>query len=664
MRFQGQQLGYVAGSVSDGKSLIFRLPHGDLSKAPRLGDMVLIRDETTNQKWLARVEQQSHVSIELNEQEVRNAIARGQTSLGSELSDHEKEMYLGHDYELKLLGEMREKVKFAPIVRILPPRGATVNHLKADELKQLVMLDSDGATIGYCAVGDEVHDSNSNQIPVKFSIKRFVSRRSAIFGVAGFGKSNLMKNILAELTVSEPTVGKLIFDLEGEYAFGSSEEDKKGYGLADIPLVAERMLVYTNAKRDETHYQDLMAGAPVLNLGELPARKVVSALLPESRQDRVYADLLKGLTSEKWKKILDLVSLNTYDTSTAEVATILGIDHEKNLPSIDGMIRALVPMTKGHSSSSNMMRDVLENLRMGATIIVDLSSMGLEAAYNLASFMVDELFESNQTTFVAGGKIPDVVVFVEEAQNLLSEKQVREGNPFARLAKEGRKYKLGLVYVSQQPGAIAKEILTQTNTYCVLHLLSKIDIKALQDINPHYEGVIADFIQMESLQGHAYIYSTVPDMPTQSYVFATKSTSFSQTVETLRSKPVKGTRAIKQLQLETLDELVKLLKPILAAQKPVSTSTNGERKYKSPPVSGELAKRISANLWFVRDAKRPEFINNDWLTRACEHLGFIARVQWEETGHSFFLYLKDKNILPVPITRPITVTQEDNDIPF
>jgi len=67
----------------------------------------------------------------------------------------------------------------------------------------------------------------------------------------------------------------------------------------------------------------------------------------------------------------------------------------------------------------------------------------------------------------------------QEAQNLLSDGQVKEGNPIARLAKEGRKYNLGLVYVSQQPGAIAKEILTQTNTFFVFHLLSKIDIKAL-----------------------------------------------------------------------------------------------------------------------------------------------------------------------------------------
>jgi hypothetical protein len=657
MRFQGQRLGFVAGSLSDGKSVILRLPHGDLSKAPRLGDLVLIRDETTNHSWLARVEKQSHVSIELHEQEVRNAIARGQTSLGMELSDHEKEMYLGHDYELKLLGEVRDKLNFAPVVRILPPRGSTVNHLKADELKQLVMLDSDGATIGYYAVGDEVHDSDSNQIPVKFSVKRFVSRRSAIFGVAGFGKSNLMKNILAELTVSEPNVGKLVFDLEGEYAFGDGGQ-KKRFGLADIPSVAERLVVYTNAKRNEPEYGAVIAGAPILNLGEIAPRKAVSTLLPESRQERVYADLLRGLTAEKWKKILDLVEGGGYDTDTAKIADILGIPHDDNLVSIQGMIRALVPMTKSHSASSSMMRDVFDNLKMGATVIIDLSGMGLDAAYNLTSFVVDELFEANQTAFVAGGNVPEVIVFVEEAQNLLSDRQVREGNPIARLAKEGRKYNLGLVYVSQHPGAIAKEILTQTNTFFVLHLLSKVDIKALQDVNPHYEGVIADFVQMESLQGHAYIYSTVPEMQIQSYVFATKATSFQETIQSLKKRPTSGASDIRKYRAEVISKLSEMLKAILKTQTP-EEKVKEEDRYRCAPISGELAKRLPKELDFVRD-RTPQYVSHYWILEACQKLGYEARIEWENSKP--YLYLKEKDSIP-SLSRRQPLESSD-DIPF
>src|SRR5207247_1380288 len=154
----------------------------------------------------------------------------------------------------------------------------------------------------------------------------------------GFGKSNLMKNILAELTVSEQTVGKLVFDLEGEYSFGGHESGTGEVGLGDIPLVAERLVVYSNAKRKEENYSALVAGEPVLNLGELSARKVVSTLLPEGRQDRVYADLMKALTTDKWRKVLELVAAAGYETDTHEIASVLGLNHDDNLLTIGGMV--------------------------------------------------------------------------------------------------------------------------------------------------------------------------------------------------------------------------------------------------------------------------------------------------------------------------------------
>ncbi len=658
MRFQGQKIGYVAGSLSDGKSVIYRLPHTDLSQAPRLGDLLVVCDDATSRRWLARVENETHVSIELHEQEVRNAIARGQIS-GTVLSDHEKEMYLGHDFTLTLLGDLRGStaLEFAPVVRSLPPRGSTVSHLKKEEIQQLVTLDKDGAEIGFYAVGDEVYDKDSNQIPVRFSVKRFVSRRTAIFGVAGFGKSNLMKNVIAELTISEPTVGKLVFDLDGEYSFGRPDEK----GLADIPLVRERLSVYTVSKQTKDEYIRVIAGEPVLNLGDFSARKVVTTLLPESRQEKVYADLLRVLSKEKWVKVLDLVATNRFDTDPSALATILGMKYEDNLSTLQGMIRALVPMLSAHAGGSKMLADVIANLELGATVVIDLSQMNLDAAFNLTTFIVDEIFDSNQQIFVNGGAVPEIVVFVEEAQNLLSDRQIREGNPLVRLAKEGRKYKLGLVYVSQQPGAIAKEILSQTNNFFVLHLLSKIDIKALQDVNPHYEGIIADFIQMESLQGHAYIYSTVPQMPTQSYVFATKSTSFNAYATALEKRQPSGFRGIQAQRQEIVAELGKTMKELLAREKAESVSDGGKR-YRCSPIAGELAKKVPEKWSFVRSNKNPAYVADGWIERICEELGFNAKVEWED--RKSYLHLRDKASAPPPVSRPNIPKASDEELPF
>jgi DNA helicase HerA-like ATPase len=226
-RFQGQHIGYIVGTERDFHTVVYRLPHGELGKAPRIGDLVRIEDRDTNRQWLARVEGETHVSIDLRENEIRDAIARGQY-LETELDEHEKAMYLGHDFTIRVLGELTKEnpPEFRPIVRNLPARGSRLYHLEPKSLKQLVTLDDEGPVVGYYAIGDEVHDRSPDDLPIRFDVKRFISRKTAIFGVTGFGKSNLMKVILAYLAVltsEEPTVGKLVFDLEGEYAFSTEQ---------------------------------------------------------------------------------------------------------------------------------------------------------------------------------------------------------------------------------------------------------------------------------------------------------------------------------------------------------------------------------------------------------------------------------------------------------
>jgi hypothetical protein len=313
--------------------------------------------------------------------------------------------------------------------------------------------------------------------------------------------------------------------------------------------------------------------------------------------------------------------------------------------------RLLVPMLLGHSADSNMLQDIVENLKLGATVIVDLSRMGLGAAFNLMSFVIDEIFELNQEIFVSGSTLPEIVIFVEESQNLLSTKQVIEGNTIVRLAKEGRKYNLGLVYVTQQPGAIAEEIVSQTNNFFVLHLLSKIDTNALTRINPHYDGITEDFIRMESLQGHAYIYSTVPGMPSQPYVFATKATSFDITVDDLSKLGATGNRAIESRRKEIVAKLTKDLQEIIVSQRVLSTSPDGVKKYNSAPISGELAKRLPPDLDIVRSTRNRDYVDSVWLERACEGLGFNAKVEWNNTDRKMYLYLKDKMPAPPQIKR-------------
>ena len=53
-----------------------------------------------------------------------------------------------------------------------------------------------------------------------------------------------------------------------------------------------------------------------------------------------------------------------------------------------------------------------------------------------------------------------------------------EDSPFVSWVKEGRKYGLGAVLVTQQPGSIPAELLSQGDNFFVFHLLSAGDLTA------------------------------------------------------------------------------------------------------------------------------------------------------------------------------------------
>jgi DNA helicase HerA-like ATPase len=68
-------------------------------------------------------------------------------------------------------------------------------------------------------------------------------------------------------------------------------------------------------------------------------------------------------------------------------------------------------------------------------------------------------------------KLPPMLITFEEAQRLLSRKdEKRPENIFAKIAREGRKFKVGLCAISQQPKLIDPEVLSQFNTIIVLGL--------------------------------------------------------------------------------------------------------------------------------------------------------------------------------------------------
>jgi hypothetical protein len=188
------------------------------------------------------------------------------------------------------------------------------------------------------------------------------------------------------------------------------------------------------------------------------------------------------------------------------------VSARKTIMAIRKRIGHLIDEGKGiHSSKSDMVEKIFEHLKNGKTVVIDLSLKDNMDASIISTIIVRKLFENNKAEFTSDKKenVINTVIFVEEAQNVLSEEFVRSNaNPFVRVAKEGRKFGLGLIAVTQRPSAISDEIRTQAENFFSFHMGNADDIRALTKSNINFDGVIANFIQRETIPGNLYMVSS------------------------------------------------------------------------------------------------------------------------------------------------------------
>ncbi|MEA1964533.1 MAG: ATP-binding protein, partial [Candidatus Aerophobetes bacterium] len=438
--------------------------------------------------------------------------------------EEKKALFFRH-YILKVLGEVDSgNGRIKTDYRLLPELASICRYPTSEEYEVITSAGfEEGARrlpIGHLSLGEEI-----KEIEVDFDLDKFRNRRTAVFARTGYGKSNLCKLVasLASLTGE----GLLIFDMEGEYAF--RDPTKETPGLADIPGVRDNLVVYTNRRDyDASRYRDIWIHLPI-NLELLTARQI-SFLLPEAG-GKEEAAIIKDFRS-LWELPQPFVEL-------VEVYGDPEVTRNKKRELWDGLFESLGAKGKQKSvlrrnlrwllplhdsNAPNIVTDVIWHLARGRTVVVDLSLLPLEIGISLSDTILEGIFKYNVRNITQGKMIRCIAVF-EEAQNVLSKEEVKEGGSyFARWAKEGRKYHLGLIYVTQQPGAIADEIVSQTDNFFVMHILGKGDEDALKRAKPHYGGVISEFLTKETIVGNTYVYSA----PKQPYVFPCKVLEFEE----------------------------------------------------------------------------------------------------------------------------------------
>lgn len=151
---------------------------------------------------------------------------------------------------------------------------------------------------------------------------------------------------------------------------------------------------------------------------------------------------------------------------------------------------------------------LLQALEAGKLCVVDVSQMRGTQGLVLAGIILRQIFSHNQDQFTQAEPrtIPTIAV-IEEAQSVLRE-GTSASEPFVAWVKEGRKYDLGAVLVTQQPGSIPDEILSQGDNWFLFHLLSAGDLGNVRNANAHFSNDILSSLLNEPIVGQGVFWSS------------------------------------------------------------------------------------------------------------------------------------------------------------
>lgn len=359
---------------------------------------------------------------------------------GGNLDFFEKEL---RNYTLAEVKGLVVVDKNPRIPKTLPNFFSTIRRIEASDLDFLKSSDHP------LKLGTVRSGSRDVGIDVIIDGRSALSHHILIPATTGKGKSNLLKMVAWDL-VDKDYCALLILDPHDEY-YG-----RTGLGLKDHER-SDKVLYYS---------QNPPPGAMTLALNAKLLKPwhfhgVID--FSTAQRDALYVYYKKD--KENWiSNILDEIQEpeNGIKPETLSVVQrklkILGIGDD------------IFPMD---NRGREVITNVVSSIEGGKTVIVDTSDLSSSQELLIGSVVSGTILDKYKSYKKSGAlkDKPVVAIVLEEAPRVIGKDVLQTGpNIFSTIAREGRKFQVGLIAITQLPSLIPQEILANINTKIILGL--------------------------------------------------------------------------------------------------------------------------------------------------------------------------------------------------
>ena len=366
---------------------------------------------------------------------------------------------------------------------------------------------------------------------------KFFQKHAVIVGSTGSGKSCTVATVIEQIALLKSS-NALLFDIHGEYS----------------PITGDNIKHYKVAGPNDSYSDDVL----FLPYWLLTYEEMMSMMLDRGDNNAPNQAMLFSKTVlQKKKEFLsnnglgEMVDDITIDSPVPYemdklIAQFIFYNEEmvdgakantKKKGDYNGILSRFIQRLENKVSDKRLnfmfsqdenlinyayMNELCQKLMLAASDgggikIIDFSEVPSDILPLIVSLIARIIFSVQQ--WIDKDKIHPIAIFCDEA-HLYIPQNVKQGveslslMSFERIAKEGRKYGVGLVVITQRPSEVDRTVLSQSSNFVAMRLTNADDQNVIKKLLPDSIGNFVDFLPVLDV-GEALVVGDASLLPSR-----------------------------------------------------------------------------------------------------------------------------------------------------